>query len=72
MDEQGKTRTVTFDDLLADPLQQFDLRSELLASIVSYAAARPAAAATTAFTQTPDAARPEYLWLDLPAATTAA
>lgn len=57
---------------MQDAMQQFDLRSELLTSIVSYAAARSAAAAPTAFTQTSDTARPEYLWLDLPAATTAA
>lgn len=34
----------TFEDLLADPDEQFDARSELLASIVAYASAPPLAA----------------------------
>jgi hypothetical protein len=38
--------TRPFEDLLADPLEQFDVRSELLASIFAYAAAPPAAAGT--------------------------
>lgn len=34
----------SFEDMLADPREQFDLRSELLASISEYAAAPPASA----------------------------
>jgi hypothetical protein len=40
------SRGCSFDDLLTDPLEQFDLRSELLASIFAYAAAPEATAGT--------------------------
>jgi hypothetical protein len=36
----------SFTDMLADPLEQFDIRSELLASIAAYASAPMAAAST--------------------------
>jgi hypothetical protein len=36
----------TFEDLLADPHEQFDARAELLASIMAYASAPPASASS--------------------------
>ena len=64
----------SFEDMLADPHEQFDARSELLASIMSYAAAPPASAGSHAWSvaNTPGT---HYAWLYAPAltgATTAA
>lgn len=42
----GEPAGGSFEDMLADPNEQFDLRSELLASITAYAAAPPASAGT--------------------------
>lgn len=42
----AETRSGSFEDMLADPHEQFDPRSELLASIAEYAAAPPASAGT--------------------------
>jgi len=36
----------TFDDLLLDPMEQFDTRSELLSSILQYLTAPPVAGGT--------------------------
>jgi hypothetical protein len=38
------TPDITFEQMLADPNEQFDTRSEVLASILRYAAAQPATA----------------------------
>ena len=61
------SRGHSFDDLLADPLAQFDLRSELLASIFAYATA-PEATASIRPSQTGFAAH--YAWLYAPGSTT--
>lgn len=59
----------TFERMLADPHEQFDLRSELLASIVAYAAAPPSAAGNHA-AQAVATQASHYAWLYAPAATT--
>ncbi len=61
------SRGRSFDDLLADPLEQFDLRSELLASIFAYATAPPATAGTQPWRSAPAA---HYAWLYAPGSTT--
>jgi hypothetical protein len=61
----------TFEDLLADPHEQFDVRSELLASIFAYASAPPASAGTQPWQPAP-APGARYAWLYSPASTTGA
>lgn len=63
------SRGHSFDDLLSDPLEQFDIRSELLASIFAYATAPSA----TAGMQPPrSGATANYAWLYAPGTTTGA
>lgn len=57
----------SFEDMLADPCGQFDLRSELLASIFAYAAAPPASAGIQPWQPGPAA---HYAWLYAPSSTT--
>lgn len=57
----------TFEQLLADPDQQFDHRSELLSSILEYASAPPASA--TAQARTTTYAAGHSAWLYTPSAT---
>jgi len=57
----------SFEDMLADPCEQFDLRSELLASIFAYAAAPPASAGIQPWQPRPAA---HYAWLYAPSSTT--
>ncbi len=57
----------SFEDMLADPLGQFDLRSELLASIFAYATAPPASAGIQPWRPAPAA---HYAWLYTPGSTT--
>lgn len=59
----------SFEAMLADPLEQFDLRSELLASIFAYATAPPASAGTQPWQPGPT---PHYAWLFTPGSTTGA
>lgn len=57
----------SFEDMLADPGEQFDLRSELLASISAYAMAPPASAGTQPWEPGPAG---HYAWLYAPSSTT--
>jgi hypothetical protein len=66
----SETQGISFEALLADPDHQFDLKSDLLASIVEYAKAQPDT--LSAFTKTQPNAEPTYIWLDAPSSTTAA
>lgn len=66
----SETHEISFEALLAEPGQQFDLRSDLLASIVEYAKAQPDT--LSAFTKAQPHGEPSYLWLDTPTVTTAA
>lgn len=59
----------SFEDMLADPLEQFDLRSELLASIFAYAVAPPASAGIQPWQPGPAT---HYAWLFTPGSTTGA
>lgn len=59
----------TFEDLLSQPYEQFDLRSELLASILTYAAAPPASVGTQPWHPTAGSGA-HYAWLYTPACTT--
>jgi len=59
----------SFDDLLRDPLEQFDIRSELLASIFAYATAPQATAGLQPQTT---GATAHYAWLYAPGTTTGA
>lgn len=61
----------SFEDLLSDPNEQFDLRSELLASIVAYASAPPASAGNQLWHPAISPAA-HYAWLYAPASTTGA
>lgn len=61
----------TFEDLLADPYEQFDARSELLASILAYTSAPPASAGVHAWRPTP-APGARYAWLYPSKSTTGA
>ena len=61
------SRGRSFDDLLTDPLELFDLRSELLASIFAYAAAPPATAGTQPWQSALGA---HYAWLYAPGSAT--
>lgn len=56
----------TFDDLLLDPMEQFDQRSELLSSILQYLAAPPVSAGTQAWTPN---SGPQHAWLYAPSTT---
>ncbi len=58
---------MTFEDMLADPLEQFDPRSELLASIAAYAAAPPACASSS-----PPRVPQNVVWLHVPGDTPSA
>ena len=49
-DKIAVSRVPSFDDLLFDPMQQFDRRSELLSSVLQYLAAPPASAGTPPWT----------------------
>ena len=64
MDEQhlAVSHGPSFEELLAHPNEQFDLRSELLASILSYAAAPPASAGAQTWSPTVAAGTP-HAWL---------
>jgi len=57
----------SFEEMLADPSEQFDLRSELLASIFAYAVAPPASAGIQPWEPGPAA---HYAWLYAPSSTT--
>lgn len=57
----------SFEDMLADPLEQFDLRSELLASIMAYITAPPATVGTRPWQPVATA---HYPWLYTPTSTT--
>ena len=61
------SRGRSFEDMLADPCEQFDLRSELLASIFAYAAAPPASVGIQPWHPGPAA---HYAWLYAPGSTT--
>jgi hypothetical protein len=57
----------SFAEMLADPYEQFDLRSELLASVFAYAAAPPASAGVQPWFPGPAT---NYAWLYTPGSTT--
>ncbi len=61
----------TFEDLLADPNEQYDARSELLASILVYTSAPPASAGSKPWQPTRSSAG-RYAWLYPSSSTTGA
>lgn len=67
--DTAASRVPTFDELLADPSEQFDVRSELLASVLTYLSAPPATAGTQPWRPN---AGPSHAWLFAPSSTTGA
>jgi hypothetical protein len=63
------SRAPTFDELLAEPSEQFDVRSELLASVLTYLSAPPATAGTQPWHPN---VGPSRAWLFAPSSTTGA
>ena len=65
-DDATASRVPTFDELLADPGEQFDVRSELLASVLTYLSAPPATAGTQPWHPN---VGPSHAWLFAPSST---